>query len=203
MICVLFTCRAGSRQSAEDKDNRENSVGKRLGTNSLPSNCERLQSSALVRASKEREGKKSYSNTGTSSNSTTQHNHTSTHKMAKDRSEKKDKKEKRKSVDASGVKKEKKEKRKSDATAVLNAIEDAAPGAVAVDADGDVIVDASVVGDDSSDATPIGALVPFANPLCDDKATKKVLKTVKKGEFPFLHSSHCINCALPMEKDSD
>ena len=111
-------------------------------------------------------------------------NHTFIHiKMAKDRSEKKEKKEKRKSVDASGVKKDKKEKRKSDATAVLNAIEDAAPGAVAVDADGDVIVDASVVGDDSSDATPIGALVPFANPLCDDKATKKVLKTVKKGEF--------------------
>jgi H/ACA ribonucleoprotein complex subunit 2 len=104
--------------------------------------------------------------------------------MAKDRSEKKEKKEKRKSVDASGVKKEKKEKRKSDATAVLNAIEDAAPGAVAVDADGDVIVDASVVADESSDAAiPIGALVPFANPLCDDKATKKVLKTVKKGEF--------------------
>lgn len=104
--------------------------------------------------------------------------------MAKDRSEKKDKKEKRKSVDASGVKKEKKEKRKSDATAVLNAIEDAAPGAVAVDADGDVIVDASVVADESSDAAiPVGALVPFANPLCDDKATKKVLKTVKKGEF--------------------
>ncbi|KAG9640919.1 hypothetical protein KCU64_g12767, partial [Aureobasidium melanogenum] len=103
--------------------------------------------------------------------------------MAKDRSEKKEKKEKRKSVDASGVKKDKKEKRKSDATAVLNAIEDAAPGAVAVDADGDVIVDADVVADESSAAVPAGALVPFANPLCDEKATKKVLKTVKKGEF--------------------
>ena len=102
--------------------------------------------------------------------------------MAKDRSEKKEKKEKRKSVDASGVKKEKKEKRKSDATAVLNAIEDAAPGAVAVDADGDVIVDADVVADESSASIPLGALVPFANPLCDEKATKKVLKTVKKGE---------------------
>ncbi|CAC9888378.1 unnamed protein product [Aureobasidium pullulans] len=91
--------------------------------------------------------------------------------MAKDRSEKKEKKEKRKSVDASGVKKEKKEKRKSDATAVLNAIEDAAPGAVAVDADGDVIVDADVVADESSASIPLGAL----------KATKKVLKTVKKA----------------------
>jgi hypothetical protein len=131
----------------------------------------------------EREGKKSYYPTPTAPTQPTHKPHIHTHKMAKDRSEKKEKKEKRKSVDASGVKKDKKEKRKSDATAVLNAIEDAAPGAVAVDADGDVIVDASVVGDDSSDATPIGALVPFANPLCDDKATKKVLKTVKKGEF--------------------
>ena len=112
--------------------------------------------------------------------------------MAKDRSEKKEKKEKRKSVDASGVKKEKKEKRKSDATAVLNAIEDVAPGAVAVDADGDVIVDADVVADESSASIPLGALVPFANPLCDEKATKKVLKTVKKGEsmkpFSLLNS---------------
>jgi H/ACA ribonucleoprotein complex subunit 2 len=29
---------------------------------------------------------------------------------------------------------------------------------------------------------PIGALVPFANPLVEDKQAKKVLKSVKKGE---------------------
>ncbi|KAL1297287.1 hypothetical protein AAFC00_004842 [Neodothiora populina] len=92
--------------------------------------------------------------------------------MAKDRSEKKEKKEKRKSVD--GVKKEKKEKRTSDATAILNAVED-----VAVDADGDVVVDVEV--DTAAATVPLGALVPFANPLCDDKAGKKVLKSVKKA----------------------
>lgn len=98
--------------------------------------------------------------------------------MAKDRSEKKEKKEKRKSVD--GVKKEKKEKRKStDATTALEStVEDAAPDAV--DGDDDVMdVDDTVVGSE----VPLGALVPFANPLCDDKAGKKVLKTVKKGVF--------------------
>jgi len=30
---------------------------------------------------------------------------------------------------------------------------------------------------------PLAALVPFTNPLCDDKAQKKVLKGVKKGTF--------------------
>ncbi|CAD0113659.1 unnamed protein product [Aureobasidium uvarum] len=102
--------------------------------------------------------------------------------MAKDRSEKKDKKEKRKSVDASGVKKEKKEKRKSDATAVLNAIEDAAPGAVAVDADGDVIVDV----DESSAAVPLGALKVLktvkkaAKQKCLKRGVKEVVKAVRK-----------------------
>ena len=112
--------------------------------------------------------------------------------MAKDKSEKKEKKEKkekRQSVD--GVKKEKKEKRKStDATtALLNTIEDAQPGAVAVDADGDVIVDGAATNgtvvkaeDDKKIDIPISPLVPFANPLCDEKSGKKVLKTVKKGK---------------------
>jgi hypothetical protein len=31
-------------------------------------------------------------------------------------------------------------------------------------------------------ARPVGALVPFANPLADDKVAKKVFKGVKKGE---------------------
>lgn len=110
--------------------------------------------------------------------------------MAKDKSEKKekkDKKEKKSRASEDGVKKEKKEKRKStDATtAVLNAIEDDNPGAVAVvDNDGDVIVgDASEINGDSSAIVkvPEAALVPFANPLCDEKNGKKVLKTVKKG----------------------
>lgn len=115
--------------------------------------------------------------------------------MAKDRSEKKEKKEKRKSVD--GVKKEKKEKRKStDATtALLDTVEDAALDAVEVDADGDVVVDV----DDTVVASevPMGPLVPFANPLCDDKAGKKVLKAVKKGMsfylLPAAYNGHCVS----------
>ena len=105
--------------------------------------------------------------------------------MAKDRSEKKEKKEKRKSVD--GVKKEKKSRRSSvssdTATAILNKVEDV------VDADGDVVVDVEV--EDVKTEVPLGALVPFANPLCDDKAGKKVLKSVKKGKsfFFYLHMS--------------
>jgi len=101
--------------------------------------------------------------------------------MAKDRSEKKEKKEKRKSVD--GVKKEKKSRRSSvgseTATALLTKVEDAP----AVNADGDVDMDMDGGDDDKASSTPLGALVPFANPLCDDKAGKKVLKSVKKGKL--------------------
>lgn len=35
----------------------------------------------------------------------------------------------------------------------------------------------------------LGALVPFANPLADEKVQKKVLKSVKKGtQLSFFHS---------------
>jgi len=34
----------------------------------------------------------------------------------------------------------------------------------------------------------VGALVPFANPLADEKVGKKVLKSVKKGIFTIFHS---------------
>jgi len=34
---------------------------------------------------------------------------------------------------------------------------------------------------------PLAALVPFANPLCDEKAQKKVLKGVKKGKPRTFH----------------
>lgn len=99
--------------------------------------------------------------------------------MAKDRSEKKEKKEKRKSVD--GVKKEKKEKRQSSVS------EDAAAALVSkVDEDAASDVDMEN-GDDAEAKAPLAALVPFANPLCDDKNGKKVLKSVKKG---MSHCSH-------------
>jgi len=114
-------------------------------------------------------------------------NYTS-HTMGKDKSEKKEEKEKKVAED--GVKKEKKEKKEkrksTDATtAVLSAVEDAKSGAVDVDADGDITIDgaADVINTDNAVITvPKSALVPFANPLCDEKSGKKVLKTVKKGQ---------------------
>lgn len=100
--------------------------------------------------------------------------------MSKEKSDKKEKKEKKVSDD--GVKKEKKEKKdkkRKSLDAATAAVEDDA-AVVAVDADGDVIVD---LQPSAAGAIPAAALVPFANPLADDKNGKKVLKTVKKGKF--------------------
>lgn len=131
-------------------------------------------SSALVRAQRLAQLSKKVTARGAASTLQTVHKSTK-FTMAKDRSEKKEKKEKRKSVD--GVKKEKKDKkeRKSiDATTAL-----AADDETMVDATEVSVVDQD--GDEAVAEVPVGALVPFANPLCDDKAGKKVLKTVKKG----------------------
>ena len=106
--------------------------------------------------------------------------------MAKDESKKEKKEKKRKHSEVEGAevevvaerKKDKKDrKRKS------------------TDVDGDVAMDTSevaVVKDEEEDEdekkmvvkeeVPLAALVPFANPLCDEKAQKKVLKGVKKGK---------------------
>ncbi|KAK4963882.1 snoRNA-binding protein [Elasticomyces elasticus] len=119
--------------------------------------------------------------------------------MAKDKSEKehkekKVKKEKRKSTD--GVTKEKSHKkhRSSDATtALLDHLEDTKSGTAAAHADGaantedsPAVVPVKAAEDDDEKALakvdiPLSALVPFANPLCDEKAGKKVLKSVKKA----------------------
>ena len=105
--------------------------------------------------------------------------------MAKDKSEKKErkerkeKKEKRSEVD--GVKKSKEKKLKLSGDNIAAAIEEVNNGslieaAVIAPADGEIVVKAK----------PLGALVPFANPLADEKTTKKVLKCVKKGMFIYL-----------------
>lgn len=108
--------------------------------------------------------------------------------MGKDKSEKKDKKEKKEKrrSETDGVhkssKKEKKEKKLSEVAEkeltaqVLEGLEkkDAVEEVVAVNGE--------------AAETPIGALVPFANPLAEDKTAKKVFKTVKKGAFSFFQS---------------
>ena len=106
--------------------------------------------------------------------------------------EKKDKKRKHDEVeDSTPAKKDKKEKKRKSVDATTAEPETQKPA----DADGDVIVDTDVGGgapidikdeeDDKKPAVkvsiPLAALVPFANPLCDEKAQKKVLKGVKKG----------------------
>lgn len=135
--------------------------------------------------------------------------------MAKDKSEKKEKKEKKeKRAEENGVTKPKKEKKdKKDkkerkysgadgdaATALLNQLEAEKPGSAAVQENGNVVVavskdeDGDVEMDGEGKAlvkAPLGALVPFANPLADEKTGRKVMKAVKKGVFsPSLSSSY-------------
>ena len=90
----------------------------------------------------------------------------------KSKSDKKDKKEKKIAAEAEDVEM---------TTGLLNSLEDAKPGSVAIKEDGDVEIKLK--------NTPlVGALVPFANPLADEKVGKKVLKSVKKGIF--THSNY-------------
>lgn len=64
-------------------------------------------------------------------------------------------------------------------TQLLNTLEAEKPGSVVVkEQDGDVDVKVKTV--------LRGALVPFANPLADEKVGKKVLKGVKRGMYPFF-----------------
>lgn len=94
-------------------------------------------------------------------------------KTENDIREKKEKKDKKRKADEEvedvSAKKDKKKKRKS------------------IDADGDAVMDAAVEVKEDADeekavvTVPVGALVPFANPLADEKQQKKVLKAVKKS----------------------
>lgn len=100
--------------------------------------------------------------------------------MAKDKSEKvkKDKKEKR--ADTDGVKKSQKEKKsKLNGDNVAAALEE-----TLTQSEAPVIETRAITVKEPNEefgVKPVGALVPFANPLADDKVSKKVLKSVKKG----------------------
>lgn len=87
----------------------------------------------------------------------------------KSKSDKKEKKERTTAAVASDV---------EVTTKLLNTLEETKPGSVAVrEENGDVKVKVKM-------EPLLGALVPFANPLADEKAGKKVLKSVKKGMVP-------------------
>lgn len=112
--------------------------------------------------------------------------------------EKKERKEKRSEKD--GVHKSKKEKKVTEAalaendnvaTKLLNKLEEEKPGSVAIKENGGVEVKVKT-------APILGALVPFANPLADEKVGKKVLKSVKKGETALrpLMAEHALTHTL-------
>ena len=87
-------------------------------------------------------------------------------KAKKDKKEKKEKKDRENAAAASDV---------EPTTKLLNTLEETKPGSVAVkEEDGEVKVKVKM-------EPLLGALVPFANPLADEKTGKKVLKSVKKG----------------------
>lgn len=110
--------------------------------------------------------------------------------MGKERVEKKEKKEKKeKRSDKDGVKKSKKEKKSTlNGDAVAKAIEEQLMETAAPAAEEGL----ETIEEDTEFAVkPVGALVPFAAPLADDKVAKKVLKSVKKGmcNLPIPHST--------------
>jgi H/ACA ribonucleoprotein complex subunit 2 len=100
----------------------------------------------------------------------------------------KEEKKKKKRSDENGVhksssdkkeKKEKKAKREALAEKALNEMQ-TAPAEAKSDDEGEV---AEVDGKSKQVLRPAGALVPFANPLADEKVAKKVFKSVKKGMY--------------------
>jgi len=108
--------------------------------------------------------------------------------MASDKADKKErkkeKKEKKDKLSDDGVKKVKSEKKdkKKKSKDVTEALEtELERSGIIVPINEDVME-----VDDEATPTPLGALVPFANPLADEKQTKKLLKSVKKG----MRSAH-------------
>lgn len=103
--------------------------------------------------------------------------------MAKDKVEKDKKREKKeKRSEKDGVHKKKDKKEKKDKTALANAVDQELTTKVlnGLDETENVVNGEAEVTADG--LPPVGALVPFANPLVEDKSAKKVLKSVKKGK---------------------
>lgn len=137
--------------------------------------------------------------------------------MAKDHADKPSKKDKKSKTSDDGIKKSKKEKkekkpRKSDvdvsmaddtevtaAGDVTNALSEALEdGATKVEGDMAVVkTEADVTINGLNKEQLLAAMVPFANPMADEKSMKKVLKGVKKGMYRFPHLA-----ALPICPDS-
>ena len=108
--------------------------------------------------------------------------------MGKDKSEKSSKKEKKESKrsETDGVKKSSKKDKKTKLSDdnVAAAFEEAVKqnGGSKIETKEVVVVKDGEVETAITVRRPVGALVPFAAPLADEKVGKKVLKSVKKGE---------------------
>ena len=103
--------------------------------------------------------------------------------MAKDKGDKERKKEKKekKRSETDGVHKKSK-KDKKDSKVLNGAIEkELVAETLAKSQDVSVTEVQVATGSAESQPRPIGALVPFANPLAEEKVAKKVFKNVKKG----------------------
>lgn len=112
-------------------------------------------------------------------------------------------------------KKEKKEKKAKLAERLLK--EQQKESGTNVGGDGEVVSEDSEAGGEAMDVEkiakgagavrPVGALVPFANPLADEKVAKKVFRGVKKGESPRgMHVLVCFFsrfCFFPEVGESD
>ncbi|KAI9868042.1 MAG: snoRNA-binding protein [Trichoglossum hirsutum] len=103
--------------------------------------------------------------------------------MAKEKSEKKDKKakkEKEKRSEKDGVSKIKKDKKVAEnggiTSALLGTLDKHSHPAEVIKSEDNLPIRIP---------PPLRAMVPFANPLADEKACKKLLKTVKKGALLF------------------
>ncbi|CZR52717.1 related to high mobility group-like protein NHP2 [Phialocephala subalpina] len=105
--------------------------------------------------------------------------------MAKEKSEKRDKKEKKeKRSESDGVKKSKKDKKsKLNGENIVAAIEEVTKVKAKAASEEPAEATEIVIKESSGELVlkPVGALVPFANPLADEKVAKKVLKSVKKA----------------------
>jgi H/ACA ribonucleoprotein complex subunit 2 len=100
------------------------------------------------------------------------------------RKEKKEKKEKKRSEDdgvSKKVKKEKKHKSKDAADTLLDELEKKP----VTDTNIDTTLEDAVMAEIPRVEVPLEALVPFANPLADEKQTKKLLRAVQKGMATF------------------
>lgn len=114
--------------------------------------------------------------------------------MGKDKVEKDKKRaeKKEKRAEKDGISKSKKDKKdKKDKTVLADAVEKEINSQVLEGLDQAAAAGATEIEVDAMAVDrPVGAVVPFANPLVEDKQAKKVLKSVKKGKLNH-YLSHC------------